>query len=91
MKKRNGFVSNSSSASFVVAINDLTETQVALIKEHMAVGAILNMHGTASDYNEWRVSEEDDNLTGRTMMDNFDMEEFMRKIGVDMEKVDWDW
>lgn len=35
MKIRSGFVSNSSSASFVIPLSDITEKQIQLIKDHI--------------------------------------------------------
>lgn len=38
MKYRFGFVSNSSSASFVIPLNELTEKQIHLIQNHIVEG-----------------------------------------------------
>ena len=94
MKIRNGFVSNSSSSSFVVSKNDITAMQLTLIKNHSKEGA---KYGIQYPEDEWSIYETDESLEGYTSMDNFDMESFMRRIGVDMSKVnfggnlaDWD-
>ena len=44
MKVRNGFVSNSSSSSFVIKKEDLSDLQIYLIKNHLEVGKILDKH-----------------------------------------------
>ena len=41
MKIRDGFVSNSSSSSFVVSIDDLTDTQNAAIKLHCEIALLM--------------------------------------------------
>ena len=38
MKVRNKFISNSSSASFVIPLNELTKEQIDLIKNHVTEG-----------------------------------------------------
>jgi hypothetical protein len=112
MKSRVGFVSNSSSSSFVVETKYLTEEQKAAILD--AHGYITNdpvlspeliqdpmmdkwsMGSNDRTYHPdggwiaypWRVEEKDGALHGFTSMDNFDMRWFMKRIGVDMEKVD---
>lgn len=87
MKIRNGFVSNSSSSSFVIQKCDLTEEQLDKIKNHSEVGESLGM-----EYCEWTwdIVETPTEITGNTIIDNFDMEEFMQKIGVDNTKIHWD-
>ena len=81
MKCRYGFVSNSSSSSFIVfkrAISDEQKTLLLNIKEK----------GFAED--PWSITEEEYCIQGYTSMDNFDMEFYMKKIGIDVEKaVKW--
>ena len=80
MKTRNGFVSNSSSSSFIICKNLLTEWQIEAIKNH-----------TSSDeYNRWYISEDDIYIYGSTSMDNFDMREFLCMIGINPNVVKWD-
>ena len=73
MKIRNGFVSNSSSSSFVINVADLSPNQLAQI--------------FANDYRDqtwqepWALSIENGVLTGETCMDNYSMAEFLEKIG----------
>jgi hypothetical protein len=93
MKVRAGFVSNSSSSSFVVRKEFLTPQQLFYIKEHHKMSSELYDKGTLSDYcgddERWGISEDEFVLTGSTSMDNFDMYAFMKHIGVDMDKVEW--
>ncbi len=98
MKLRLGFVSNSSSASFAVALQDLTIKQVELIINHAKywmeiVGSTDTLCGEGF-YNEelvkanaWEINKTGNLLVGETVMNNLDMEQFMTKIGVDLSKV----
>ena len=87
MKKRNGFVSNSSSSSFVVYKKDLTGEQIDKINNHIEEGKKLAMH--AYDGDEWSITDYDGALELSTGMDNFDMTKFLDLIGVDPDKIDW--
>ena len=86
MKKRKGFVSNSSTSSFVIAKGHLTSLQIWAIKNHTIVGKDLNVEYT--NY-PWTIGEDDFNIIGDTDMDNFDMEDFLEKIGVPSDKIHW--
>ncbi len=82
MKVRNGFVSNSSSSSFVIQLDDLTVKQLQKIQDH---------------YKEISEDRRDDTwaitmgsvVQGSTSMDNFDMRSLLERIGIDMSKVEW--
>lgn len=86
MKIRNGFVTNSSSSSFIIAKKHLTEKQVQAIVKHRELGEKLHLQ-YPEDY--WDIEQDDDFITGYTSMDNFDMQEFLEIINVPMGKVNW--
>ena len=75
MKIRNCFVSNSSSASFVIPLSALSAEQYYK----------LLCYSDNSDRDSWMIDEIDSptSLKGWTVMDNGDMGEFLESIGVD--------
>lgn len=90
MRIRAGFVSNSSSSSFVISLNKLNKLQVAAIKRHIDIGRDFGVYARPGD--EWDVYECDDGyLRGSTCMDNFNMYEFLIKIGIDSNDVEWSY
>ncbi|KKK81672.1 hypothetical protein LCGC14_2811080 [marine sediment metagenome] len=89
MKIRDGFVSNSSSSSFVISRQDITAKQLYQIINHEALASSFGTPCPPED--AWSI---DDTLaevvSGSCWMDSFNMREFMENIGVDVEKVKWD-
>lgn len=83
MKIRNGFVSNSSSSSFVISLDDVTGRQLDLIKDHVIFGRV-------EKYNAWSITVRDGVVSGYCSMDNFNMGMYLTDIGIDEDKVDWD-
>jgi len=52
----------------------------------------IKRHGEICDVsyeNRWSIDENEIEVTGYTGQDNFDMHDFLHKIGVNMEKVEW--
>jgi len=94
MKIRNGFVSNSSSSSFVVRKSMITALQADQIRDHVKVAKELDPEGLGAwaEDGEWRIfTHEDDVISGSTGMDNFSMSEFFDLIGISDDAVEWDW
>ena len=92
MKRRQGFVSNSSSSSFVINLDDLNANQVQAIQNHIT-------HAQENDYDEieyfddkdrWSITVGTEIIRGSTWMDNFDMFTFLRKINVPDHVIKWD-
>lgn len=87
VKIRNGFVSNSSSSSFIANRADLTPSQIRKIKNHTHYARKMGMEYVDD---AWGIYEGAETISGSTMMDNFDMHEFLTRIGVDMSKVQFE-
>lgn len=96
MRTRNGFVSNSSSSSFVIVKAHLSPLQLEQIRNHMDVArkgmrASMEYLDQLSSFDEWSIEEDDFVIKGSTWMDNFEMDEFLKLIGVPEEKIEWTW
>ena len=86
MKIRSGFISNSSSSSFVIQKRNLTGVQIEKIKNHAEVAKeSMDLHDQP-----WSIQETDKVIAGSTWMDNFDMHYFLTEIGVNADRdVKW--
>ena len=96
MKVRSGFVSNSSSSSFIINKSDLDNYQLEMIKDYYSICESMVNQGTKLNFycleDRWSIYETDHTIEGYTHMNNFDIGEFFEKIvKVDMSKVSWDW
>lgn len=80
MKIRNGFVSNSSSSSFVIDKHKISGFQLGQIHNHVQVAKDLGVDYGWDD--PWDVEERDHILVLSTTMDNFNMSGFLEAIGV---------
>lgn len=99
MKIRSGFVSNSSSSSFIISKKHLTKEQIWAIKNHGKVGkwfeVLINEEDERDDDeyldqycdDEWRIEEKEDTIEGYTVMDNFNMGWFLREIGAEYAEI----
>jgi hypothetical protein len=72
MKIRLGFVSNSSSSSFLIPINALNDSQILSLQNHIEI--------TNSDISEkWEIVVTEKCVYGFTFFDNFDMHYFIQE------------
>jgi hypothetical protein len=94
MKFKLDFVTNSSSASFIIALDKLSQEQLILIYNHFSVGKLIKrkqiMSYGLSDHDEWLIWEDDGKLNGATIMDNFDMYWFLQEIGIPEEVIEYE-
>ena len=93
MKHRNGFVSNSSSSSFIIKKSTLTEDQIGKINNHIEYWnetiADLPGHYSCDEDKRWSVSENKEFIYGSTNMNNFSMQSLFDFIDVDEDSVEW--
>lgn len=80
MKIRSGFVSNSSSSSFVIKLRDITAWQLEQIRNH----------GERAGDDAWSIDVVEEEVTGHTYMDNFDMRQYLFEIGIADDKIEWE-
>ncbi len=91
MKIRNGFVSNSSSSSFVINLDKLNPEQIGLIVKHIEYQSEFSRYSGLTDRRDVSIDNKKNVITGLSSMDNFDMELFMHSIvKVDEKYIDWD-
>jgi hypothetical protein len=95
VKIRSGFVSNSSSSSFILDKHFLSPAQIAAICNHMSY-AEENKLKSWKEYepykcgyidDTWHVEERDNVLKLSIWMDNFDMTQFLIDIDVAEEAI----
>lgn len=86
MKIRNGFVTNSSSSSFLISKKILDEDQIYAIRNHGEIGEEL---GLSYAEDAWGIDENDDYISGSTYMDNFDMAELLGILGISRSNIVW--
>lgn len=82
MKIRTGFVSNSSSSSFVIYTDNLSYSQVKGILNHSKY--------VDNEADIWWTSEGNGTIEGYTFMNNFDMFSYLTKdLGIPEDIISW--
>jgi hypothetical protein len=89
MKIKNDFVTNSSSASFVIPKSCLTKKQIYMIINHIELAAMVEESYKGKLFlDPWTIENKKHLIEGYTSMDNFDMVWFLTKIvQVDKENI----
>ena len=92
MKIRTGFVSNSSSSSFIVLKKNLTANILNKITKHIEFAEKVLQDDFPSwgsnEEDRWHITEHIDILVLRTQMDNFPMRTFLQKLEVPPEDIE---
>lgn len=91
MKIREGFVSNSSSSSFIINLNNISKNQLQQIENHSKSKSYKTMYGK-DKFQCWDIliNKKQNTVRGSTSMDNFDMGEYLDTIGVRSDHIEWD-
>ena len=90
MKQRNSFVSNSSSSSFTIGLKYISAYQLEQLKNHISEAKVLEIDCNYNESDAWEVQVMNNYVECSTDMDNFDMDEFLLAIGVNLDFVKYD-
>ena len=94
MKLKIDFITNSSSASFYIMLDLITDTQRLMIYNHIELSNVMKYNKNYELYNDlgsaWKITEDDKKIMGDTGMDNFDMYWFLDKIGINSDHIHYD-
>ena len=85
------FITNSSSASFIILKKHLTDVQIQFIYNHIEVGIIIAEDKGHEIYaHDWIIIESPTEIKGHATMDNFDMLWFLDAIGINEDYINYD-
>jgi|GEM_PF-1301617 len=90
MKIRAGFVSNSSSASFVIERRHVSDGQLKQLKDHILYMKRDKKYSKPCD--AWKIIDFIDYIKGSTSMTNIsreEMETYIESLGIDRRVIDW--
>lgn len=89
MKIKSDFVTNSSSASFVISKNVLSANQVHMINEHIKIAKKDDRN--YGSLQAWNIEETENEMRGYTSMDNFNMFDYLQEVvGVERKDIFYD-
>lgn len=99
MKLKPDFITNSSSANFVINKKHLTLEEIVLIKNHYEIAALIDEQNGVIDlmeyagkYDEWDITETENEIKGFTSMTNFSMRRYLTEIlGIPEEAIEYDF
>jgi len=85
MKIRSGFISNSSSSSFIVSLRDISANDLVKIMAYSD-----DSDKELRDTWNIRIDRKTDILSGFTSMDNDDLGNYLKKQNISTEKFTWE-
>ena len=91
MKVRNGFVSNSSSSSFMISRDNVSLSQIDKIMNCEEVAKDMKDLDCLEDSKLWDITISTNFIIFDTYMDNFDMKRFLLNIGIPKEAFSKEW
>jgi hypothetical protein len=91
MKVRNGFVSNSSSSSFMVSRDNVSLSQIDKIMNCEEAAKDMKDLDFLEDSKLWDISISTNFISFDTYMDNFNMKQFLLNIGIPEEAFSKEW
>ena len=95
MKIRTGFVSNSSSSSFVISLDKLSGSQLMRLMKYRSNTKFKDEFDDSIEYffeDRWdmRLDHKSNTVSGYTFMDNGDLTEYLKACNISLDIVDFD-
>jgi len=87
MKRRNSFVSNSSSASFILQVSKMSDLQIYAMFNMEKMAKALTFDDVLQDLQGWTIRDDGEFIRASTIMDNGAMPNFFKAIGLSQDAI----